>query len=125
MHICNNPVDAIAIVLKFFITEFVVHDQVNDEGGADPNGKTGHIYQGENLISPKISKRNEEVIFDHKSNEYVQIFNPCANNRTACKARLQPYFFSRGVRKRTVYVHFRTRECKGLKIQVALFHSLI
>ena len=90
MHICYNPVDPIPVLLKFFIAEFVVDDQVNDQGGADPNGKTGNIDQGKDLVSPKISKRNKEVIFDHKSYEYVQIFNPCANHRTGCKARLQP-----------------------------------
>jgi len=90
-----------------------VDDQVNDEGGADPNGQTGNVDQGKDPVSPEISKRNKEVIFDHKTNEYVQIFNPCANHRTGCKARLQPYFFIQGVRKRTVYVHFRTRECKA------------
>jgi hypothetical protein len=68
----------------------VVDDQVNDEGGADANGQTGNVDQGKNPVSPEISKRNEEVIFDHKTNQYVQIFNPCANHRTGCKARLQP-----------------------------------
>jgi len=90
MHVCYNPVDTISIVLKFLIAEFVVDDQVNDKGRADPDGKPGNVDQGENLVSPEISKRNKEVILDHKTNEYVQIFNPCANHRTGCKARHQP-----------------------------------
>lgn len=80
MHICYDPVDTISILLKLFIAEFVVDDEVNDQGGADPNGQTRNIDQGENPVSPEISKRNEEVIFDHRPYEYVQIFNPCANH---------------------------------------------
>jgi len=114
MHVGYDPVDPVSIFFKFIIAEFVVHDQVNDEGGADPNGEASNVDQGKNLVSPEISERNKEVIFDHRSNEYVQIFNPCANHRTACKASLQPLFFSPSVRKRTVYVHFRTRECRAL-----------
>jgi hypothetical protein len=43
MHIGHNPVNTIAILLKFLVTEFVVDDQVNDQGSADPNSKTRNI----------------------------------------------------------------------------------
>jgi len=90
MHIRYYPVDTVSILLKPFIAEFVVDDQVNDQRGADPNGKTRNVDKRKGPVSPEISERNKEVIFDHNSNEYVQIFNPCANHRTGWKARLQP-----------------------------------
>jgi hypothetical protein len=43
MHIGYNPVNTIAILLELLVIEFVVDDQVNDQGSADPNSKTRNI----------------------------------------------------------------------------------
>jgi hypothetical protein len=67
MHNCDHPVNAITILLEFFVAEFVVNDQVNDERSADPDRQPGNVDQGKNLISPEISKRDEEVILDHRT----------------------------------------------------------
>jgi len=67
MHIRYNPVDTVSILLKFFIAEFVMDDQVNDQGGADANGQTGKVDQGKYPVSPEISKRDEEIILDHRT----------------------------------------------------------
>jgi len=67
MHICDNPVNSITILLEFFVAEFMVNDQVDDQRSTDPNRQAGNIDHGKNLISPEISKRDEEIILDHRT----------------------------------------------------------
>jgi hypothetical protein len=38
--------------------------------------KTGNVDQGKDPVSPEISKRNKEVIFDHKTNGVCPNFQP-------------------------------------------------
>ena len=52
-------------VFKFVITEFIMNDQVNDQGSANAYGKPCNIDKRENLISPKISDSDKEIILEH------------------------------------------------------------
>jgi len=90
MHIGYHPVDMIPVFLKLFIAELVMNDQVDDEGGAEADGKAGNVDDGENFISPEISKCNYQIVFKHRKTLSLEL-QAISEKRTAHIAQLCYY----------------------------------
>ena len=65
MHIGNYTVDPITILVKRFITEFVMDDHVNNQRGADADRQAQDINSGEYFVTTKTPESRKKIIFEH------------------------------------------------------------
>lgn len=60
-----DPIDAIAVGLKFVKAEIVRNDQEDDQRGGDADGQPQYVDQRKRLVTPKMTEGDEEVVFQH------------------------------------------------------------
>src|SRR6185436_6944005 len=63
----HHAIDAVTFRLELIEAHLITHNQVDHQGGTDADGKTQHMNEGEDLVTPKASESDSQVIFEHKS----------------------------------------------------------
>jgi hypothetical protein len=58
----DNPIDAGAVLFELIKGEVVLYEEIDYEGGADPDGEAGDIDKREDLVAAEGAEGDEEIV---------------------------------------------------------------
>jgi hypothetical protein len=61
----GDPVDMILVDLKSVVAPFVLRIQEDQHAAGEADAETGDVYDGDNLVPPKIADGDQEIISEH------------------------------------------------------------
>jgi hypothetical protein len=61
----DQPVDTIRFGIEFIVSQFIIDKQGNQQGTGDSYGKSGHIYESEELMFSQIPEGYGKVVSEH------------------------------------------------------------